>query len=114
VGSSLGFFGENSSVAVGIISGVVMLLGIVMGALYQRISKKNRKISILKEFRATVSSSQFWASLCISPLIFFLTYSLTKDDPMKLSSLVLSFENGFFCQAIFKELLANKHSESSA
>ena len=108
IGSSLGFFGENSAIFIGTISAIVMFFGIIFGSLYQRISKKKKKISIKKELSETFASPHFWSTLCVAPLVFFSTYALTSDDPMQLSSLTLSFQNGFFCQAIFKEVFGSR------
>lgn len=108
IGSTLGFLGENSSIFLGMISAGVMLLGIICGSLYQRISKRENMISIRQELLDMSSSSHFWTTLCVAPLVFFSTYALTSEDPMQLSSLMLSFENGFFCHSVFKELFASR------
>lgn len=108
IGSSLGFFGENSAILFGTVSALVMFFGIIFGSIYQRISKKKKRISIKKELFYTFSSPHFWSTLCVAPLVFFSTYALTSEDPMQLSSITLNFQNGFFCQAIFKELFGSR------
>lgn len=113
VGPQLNFTGPGDMIIATIVAVATMLAGVFSGALYRRISAKNDSISIRAEFLDLFRAPDFWSSLCISPLIFLSTFALTKDDPLQISNLVLIYQNGFFCDVIFKKIGAKLASGQS-
>ena len=101
---SLNWSGPHSATQAGLVAAIAMYLGIFLGCLFRRLRGKNRKISIWKEIKAVVSSSSFWAAVCAAPLVFFSIFLISGDSPTNLSSYILAFQNGFFCEAILEEL----------
>jgi hypothetical protein len=104
IGPQLNFSGPGGVVVATIAAAAVMFAGVFTGALYRRISGKVDSISIRAEILGLLRAPDFWSSLCISPLIFMSTFALTKDDPLQISNLVLIYQNGFFCDVIFKKI----------
>ena len=87
-----------------VVAAVIMLAGVFSGALYRRISARSDAINIGAEFLGLLRAPDFWSSLCISPLVFMATFALTKDDPLQIANLVLIYQNGFFCDVVFKKI----------
>jgi hypothetical protein len=106
IGSQLNFSGPGDMILATTIALFVMLAGVLSGALYRRISGRSDPISIGSELVALCRAPDFWSSLCISPLVFMATFALTKDDPLQISNLVLIYQNGFFCDLVFKKIEA--------
>jgi MFS family permease len=83
-----------------------MLGGIILGHLQSRLSavREDQHVDILPELKAAVTSGGFYRSLIASPVIFIGIYAAakTKAQPDLVVSLLLSFENGFFCQTVLK------------
>jgi hypothetical protein len=91
-----------------------MLLGIFFGSLFRQIRKKNGRINILRECIDVLSMSSFWTALCVSPVVFFSTFTITGDNPGTASTYLLAFENGFFCEAVFQEWVGYRHKNNKA
>lgn len=104
VGPQLNFAGPNDVIVATVIAAVVMLAGVFSGALYRRISVRTDAISVGTELLGLLRAPDFWSSLCISPLVFMAAFALTKDDPLQMSNLVLIYQNGFFCDVVFKKI----------
>jgi heme/copper-type cytochrome/quinol oxidase subunit 1 len=101
----LAFNGEKAF-ALGMVAltAVVMLLGILFGCLYRRLSRNPGKVDAFKEFKEVLSSGSFLSALCVSPFVFFAVYAIVKQRPGDPASLLLAFENGFFCESIFQRM----------
>jgi hypothetical protein len=106
IGSQLNFAGPGDVIVATAVAAAVMLAGVFLGALYRRIMGKSDPINIFGELLQLLKAPDFWSSLCISPLVFLATFALTRDDPLQMSNLVLIFQNGFFCDVIFKKIAA--------
>lgn len=100
----LSWWGESFPFMSFIMTAVVMLMGIIFGCLFRRVSKKNKKIFLGKELKEIFTSPSFIAALCVSPLIFMSAYVVISKSPGEPSSYLLAFQNGFFCEAIFEQL----------
>lgn len=112
--TQLNWWGKQSSVPSGLLAAIVMFCGIFSGSLFRQIRRKSRKtgkINILIECSNVFTSASFWTALCVSPLVFFSIFAASGDNPENSSTFPLAFENGFFCEAIFKELFAQKLRE---
>lgn len=103
--ADLAFNGEKAfAVGMVVLTGVVMLLGIVFGCLYRRLSKNSGRVNAFQETREVLASSSFLSALCVSPFVFFAVYAIVKQRPGDPASLLLAFENGFFCESIFHKM----------
>ncbi len=83
---------------------VVMIIGIVLGHLHSRLVRlqPDARVDILKELHRAVSTGAFWRSFITSPVIFGLTYLMSRNQPDTVVATVLALENGFFCDVLFK------------
>jgi hypothetical protein len=87
-----------------VLTGIVMALGIFFGCMFRRLGGADRQINVLAEARQVLRSSSFIAALCVSPFIFLGVYALVRDTPGDPASYLLAFQNGFFCEAIFRRM----------
>ncbi|NWF62512.1 MAG: hypothetical protein HXY43_25570 [Fischerella sp.] len=87
---------------------LVMLIGIILGTLFRQLEGRTGRVMILREFSSVFSSASFWGAICVSPLVFFAIFSVSRDDPGAMSSYVLAFENGFFWESVYKKLLGTR------
>lgn len=103
--ADLAFNGEKAF-AIGMVAltAVVMLLGIVFGCLYRRLSKNSGRVNAIREIGDVLASASFLSALCVSPFVFFAVYAIVKQRPGDPASLLLAFENGFFCESIFHKM----------
>lgn len=90
---------KYSNLLFGISVGLVMVLGIIFGHLYTSLGATKKKTINIKDLKKTFTEKQLWRSIIASPIIFGVIYSFAKEaEPVM--SLLFSFENGFFCNAI--------------
>lgn len=85
-----------------------MFVGIVFGGLFRRLEGREGKINPFAEFLAVFQTPNFLAALCISPFVYFGVYTLVRESPGDPASYLLAFQNGFFCEAIFKRMFSDK------
>ncbi len=77
------------------LSGFSLLMGILFGTVYERISKRQR-LSLRTEFVKAIGSAHFAISLIIAPLIFAGVYSAARAQPDIVVASMFAFQNGFF------------------
>ena len=106
--TQLNWSGPQSPVLVGVLAAVVMFCGMFFGSLFRQIRRKTGRISILTECADVFVSTSFWSALCVSPLVYFSIFAASGDNPENSSAYLLAFENGFFCEAVFKELFSQR------
>ncbi|WP_373413905.1 hypothetical protein [Ensifer aridi] len=82
----------------------VMAIGIFFGAMFRRMGTVDRKVNVINEAKDVLQSSSFIAALCVSPLVFFLAFLSVRGSPGDPASFLLAFQNGFFCEAIFRRM----------
>jgi len=103
--SYLAFSGEKAfALAMVALTAGVMLLGIFFGCLYRRLVKNSGPVRLGAKLKEVVSSGSFLSSLCVAPFVFFGVYAIVKERPGDPASLLLAFENGFFCESIFQRM----------
>jgi hypothetical protein len=103
--SDLAFTGEKAfALGTVALTAIVMLLGIAFGCLYRRLAKNSGRVKIIAEVKEMLNSASFLSSLCIAPFVFFAVYAIVKQRPGDPASLLLAFENGFFCENIFHKM----------
>jgi hypothetical protein len=103
----LAWWGENFPYASFIGTSVLLLIGIIFGTLFRAItSKSNQRINIVSEIRDVFSDNSFWTSVCVAPFVFFAVYAVIRASPSDPASYLLAFQNGFFCESVFKKLTA--------
>jgi hypothetical protein len=100
----LAFDGSKFPFSAFLLTCTLMLLGILFGSLFRRLGGPSRKIDVIAEFREVISSSSFIAALCISPFVFSGVYMVALQSPGDPSSYLLAFQNGFFCESIFRRM----------
>lgn len=106
--TQLNWWGAESPVPWGVLAAFTMLCGLFFGALFRQLRTQNGPVNIFSQCRAVFSSSSFWTALCVSPLVFYSVFAATGDNPGNVSSYVLAFQNGFFCEAVFKQMFGDK------
>jgi hypothetical protein len=88
------------------LSGGAMLAGLIFGTLYERLNKIAGQISIWGELKLLFTTAPFFRALLVSPLVFAGVYAISQKQPDLVVALILAFENGFFCEALFREKYA--------
>jgi heme/copper-type cytochrome/quinol oxidase subunit 1 len=105
----LAFTGEQAfNLAMVFLTALVMFLGIVFGCLYRRLAGQVDGVRAWTELRAVLSSASFLAALCVSPFVFFVVYAAVSQRPGDPASFLLAFQNGFFCEAVFRQMFPDK------
>ncbi len=83
---------------------VFMLLGVLGGRLHRALRESSASGPITKDFKQVVSevfkSSELYAPLIASPLVYAVVYAVTRDQPDLVIASLLAFENGFFCDTV--------------
>jgi hypothetical protein len=102
----LSFFGNHFPIVAFVLTSILLIAGIVFGCLFRQISKAaTPSINIVQEVRAVFSSPSFWTALCVSPFVLFSVYAVVSAAPGDPASYLLSFQNGFFCESVFRQLM---------
>jgi hypothetical protein len=83
---------------------LIMAIGIFFGSMFRRLGNTDRRINVLEEAKAILQSSSFVAALCVSPMVFFAAFATVRASPGDPASYLLAFQNGFFCESIFRRL----------
>jgi hypothetical protein len=113
--TDLAFSGEKAfALGMVAVTAVVMLLGILFGCLYRRFSRNSGRVNAVKEIKDVLTSGSFLSALCVSPFVFFAVYAIVKQRPGDPASLLLAFENGFFCESIFQRMFPRDASSGNA
>jgi hypothetical protein len=110
----LSFFGNHFPIVAFVLTGLLLIAGIVFGCLFRQISKATtKKINIVQEVRDVFSSPSFWTALCVSPFVLFSVYAVVSAAPGDPASYLLSFQNGFFCESVFRQLMGGQRADST-
>jgi|GEM_PF-5957522 len=102
--SGVGWSGSSFPTAGFCFTVLLMFGGIVFGCLYRRLVGPNRQVNPLLELRGVFTSTSFLAALCVSPFVFMAVYTVVANTPGDPASYLLAFQNGFFCESIFKQI----------
>jgi hypothetical protein len=102
--TGVGWTGSSFPVLSLVITTVLMFAGIVFGCLYRRLVGPDRQVNPLHELRQVFTSTSFLAALCVSPFVFMAVYAVVANTPGDPASYLLAFQNGFFCESIFKQI----------
>ena len=83
---------------------VLMLLGIVFGCLFRQIRQRGKeRVLIMNELQKVWTSPSLWRALLVSPVVFGILFLIVRDNPGSGPALLLAFQNGFFCESVFKK-----------
>jgi hypothetical protein len=104
----LAWWGESFPVVSFVLTVVLMFVGLVFGCLFRRIVGKKGSIKAFAELKAVFRSSSFLAALCVSPFVFMTVYAVVSESPGDPASYLLAFQNGFFCESVFQQLMDKK------
>jgi hypothetical protein len=103
--SSVSFFGPQAAQAnwtVFFLTSIAMLVGIAFGMVHARVDANGAGFDWRRELRTTVKSAGFAKSVMIAPIVYVATYKFASTEPDTVISTLLAFQNGFFCEQIFK------------
>lgn len=110
--TELAFEGEVAfSILSALLTALCMFVGIVFGGLFRRLEGRKSLINPLKEILLVFRTPSFLSALCVSPFVYFAVYVLVRESPGDPASYLLAFQNGFFCEAIFKRMFREETSE---
>jgi hypothetical protein len=82
----------------------LMLAGIVASAVYDHMKELQSKKSRFKLSKLLASfgdNPRLWMAICVSPLVFFVTYQAIAQLPDDTVAMLYAFQNGFFWESIF-------------
>lgn len=109
----LSFFGDRFPALPLMATAALLIMGIIFGCLFRQISRTaSPRIDIVQEFRDVFSSPSFWTALCVSPFVMFSVYAAISAAPGDPASFLLAFQNGFFCESIFRQLTSGVGQQS--
>lgn len=95
---------EGSASFLGVaLSAGTMFVGLMFGALYERLLGKSGAISISRELVLLFQSASFIRALLVAPVVFAGVYAVSQTQPDLIVAMIFAFQNGFFCEAIFRE-----------
>lgn len=77
--------------------------GIVFSSLYEQLQRVTGSINIVVELKTALNSAHFWKAVLVSPIVFAGVYLASKSEPDYVVGSLLAFQNGFFCDAIFRQ-----------
>ena len=89
-----------------LLSAAAMFAGLVFGTLYERLTGTQDQVSIRHEVARVFQSAPLFRALLVSPLVFAGVYALSQSQPDLVVALIFAFQNGFFCEALFRERYA--------
>jgi len=101
----LAWWGEQFPVVSFAATTLLMFVGIIVGSLFQNLSAAGATVNIVAELKAVFSATSFWLSVCVAPFVLFSVYATVSAAPGDAASYLLAFQNGFFCQSVFKKLM---------
>ena len=79
-----------------------ILIGVVCGDMYARLSlASDSPVDVTRIARSTVGGARFWMALCVSPFLFFATFSAIGAEMGAPAAVFLAFQNGFFWNTVF-------------
>ena len=81
---------------------VAMFVGIMFGHYHAVASKTENRLKLGKMVTDSFSDPSLWRALFASPILFAGVYSAAVSLPDVIVAVLLSFENGFFCQRILE------------
>jgi len=105
--AGLQWWGEDFPVLAYILVCIAAILGVFFGCLFRRLAPRKHSVNILRESKMVLRSVSFWRALCASPLVFGSIFVYVNQRPGDLPSLLLAFQNGFFCESILSRLSPN-------
>ena len=112
--NQLGFWGDQFPFVYFALTTVVLFVGIIFGCLFRQIkSITTGKVIIRNEIRSVLSSPSFWAALCVSPFVLFGVYATVSTAPGDPASYLLAFQNGFFCESIFNQIISGSEKSKN-
>ena len=83
-------------------SALVMIVGIVAGALNSNLRGRQQIESVIGELMTTLRSTQFIKSVVAAPIVFSAVYLATRTQPDWVLASIFAFENGFFCDSLLR------------
>lgn len=105
----LGFEGSRGfPAASALLTAVLMLLGLIFGCLFRRMAGRKEEVNIMSELKSVMRSSSFLSALCVSPFVFMSVYAVVKGTPGDPASMLLAFQNGFFCESVFAKMFPSQ------
>jgi hypothetical protein len=82
---------------------VAMFVGILFGAVYERLRRIKQMKSFVSESFAVFSEPGLYRALLASPILFSGVYTATLQTIDPVVALIFAFQNGFFCEAVLRK-----------
>lgn len=108
--NSLTFFsstGGNTSTLYIAVLAAMTFLGILSSGIFAELRSHDKSSRISDAILKAVSHKKLFIALLVSPIVFNSVYLVTGESASSLSDFLLSYQNGFFWEAI----LASTHSK---
>jgi hypothetical protein len=67
----------------------------------------------VSELLAVLGEKAFWSAVLVSPFAFGSVYMFLSTRPADVVAFLFAFENGFFCEGIFREIHARRLASSA-
>jgi|ERR1035438_4396956 hypothetical protein len=79
---------------------LAMLTGMAARSIHMHL-QIHPSASLRRIWAKSTNSNGFRRSVIVSPIVFFVIYSAAREQPDKIVSFCLAFQNGFFWETIF-------------
>ena len=82
----------------------LMLAGIFASTIYEylkELQSKKKRFELSKLLASFAGNPRLWMAICVSPLVFFVTYQAVAQLPDDTVAMFYAFQNGFFWESIF-------------
>jgi hypothetical protein len=88
-----------------IVSAVLMLCGVLFGALYAELQHDDQPP--LTAMGNAFNRPGLYRALLVAPIVFAGVYTFAKSNSDGTMVAIFAFQNGFFCESIFRKVSAN-------
>lgn len=87
-----------------VISAILMLFGVIFGALYAELQQDTS--TPLTAMREAFRKPSLYRALLVAPIVFAGVYAFARSNSDGIIVAIFAFQNGFFCESIFRKSVA--------
>lgn len=95
-----------------ILSAALMLAGVLFGALYAELQHDDEKP--LKAMRRAFQKPGLYRALLVAPIVFAGVYAFARSNSDGIIVAIFAFQNGFFCESIFRKSTAETGGDTKS
>lgn len=93
-----------------LLSAALMLFGILFGAFYAELQTVDEKP--LEAMARAFQKPGLYRALLVAPIVFAGVYAFARTNSDGIIVAIFAFQNGFFCESIFRKSASNAAAEA--